>query len=80
MNKKDIKFLTIATAVAVSIMVILTVYDIAMVGEILPITGVLWTKAECAFSVATAWPMFVLMWPLFIVGLIPENTIEEMTK
>ena len=80
MDKKDIRFLTIVTAVAVAIMSILTVYDIAMVGEILPITEVLWTKAECAFSVATAWSLFVLMWSLFIVGLIPEETIEEMTK
>ena len=66
--------------IAVSIMIILTVYDIAMIDNILPITHMLWTKAECAFSVATAWALFVLMWPLFIVGLIPNEDIEEMTK
>ena len=52
LTKKDWKDITIITAIGVVIMIACTVYDVLMVDKIMPITNALWTRGECAWSIA----------------------------
>lgn len=80
MTKKAWKEITIITAIAVVLMMFCTIYDIMMVDKLLPITNVLWTREECAGSIAAAWGLFVMIWPMTLLSEADEETIEEMTK
>ena len=80
MTKKDWRDLMIITTIAVVLMAAFTVYDILMVDNIMPISNVLWTRGECAWSIAASWGIFSLLWPATMLSMADEDTIEKMTK